>query len=43
MMIASDFPMSGGPGSQEVWESLNGSTLRSIEAILDAREFFNKK
>ena len=43
MMIAGDFPMSGGPGSQELWESLNGSTLRAIEAILDAREFFNRK
>ena len=43
MMIAADYPMSGGPGSQEVWESLNGSTLRAVEAILDAREFFNRK
>ena len=43
MMIAGDYPMSGGPGSQEVWEALNGSALRAVEAILDARQYFNRK
>ena len=38
MMLAHDYPMSGGNGSQEVWESLNGTTMRAMEAILKARE-----
>ena len=43
MMIAADFPTAGAVGSQEVWESLNGSAMRAIEAILKARESLKKK